>query len=207
MDEMLILLLRKGAHQRPVRLTTSEIGTEAGMSQQNASRRLSELERTGYISRGRDGISLTPRATQELSSLHASLRSAFEGKLEMRGRIVKGLGEGRFYLSLAGYRKAIKETLGFVPFPGTLNIEIDSKHMAARQQLRRMEPFVIHGFKDKERVYGDLFAYRCSIDSLECAIIIPLRTHHGPDLIEIIWPPQHQGALGKKDGDIARVIV
>jgi riboflavin kinase len=207
MDEMLILLLRKGAHQRPIRATTSDIGAETGMSQQNASRRLSELEKDGLIERTKEGMMLTKKATEELSALHSALRSAFEGALDIKGKIAAGSGEGRFYLSLEGYRNEIQRKLGFVPFPGTLNIVVDPDSMLSRQQLRRMEPIVIQGFKDGQRTYGDLFAYRCRLEGLECALIIPLRTHHGPDIVEIICPSDIKRTLGKKDGDTVAVVV
>ena len=207
MDDMLILLLRKGAHQRPVKATTTDIGAEAGMSQQNASRRLIELETVGYIERSKEGIILTDKATQELASLHATLRSAFEGVLELNGTIVAGLGEGKFYISLDGYKKEIRKKLGFEPFPGTLNLRIDPECMPLRQQLRRMEPQIVQGFKDNDRAYGDLFAYDCRIGRLDCAIIIPLRTSHGPDIIEVISASDIKKTLGKKDGDSVKVVV
>jgi riboflavin kinase len=207
MDSMLILFLRKGANLRPVKATTTDIGAEAGMSQQNASRRLMELEAEGYIERRKDGIILTEKAVQELASLHAALRSAFEGGLELKGTIVAGLGEGRFYLSLDGYRKEIRRKLGFEPYPGTLNVRVDPECMPSRQQLRRMEPQIIQGFKGKDRAYGDLFAYNCRIGRLDCALIIPLRTHHGPDIIEVISSFDIKKTLGKKDGDSVKVVV
>ena len=153
-------------------MTTSEIGAGTGMSQQNASRRLAEMESEGYIERGKEGVMISPKGVQELAGIYSSLRQAFEGeRLEMRGKIAKGSGEGKYYLSLSGYRKQIKEKLGFDPFPGTLNVMVDEKSMPARQQLRRMEPFVISGFKDGERTYGDLFAYKCRLENLDCAIV------------------------------------
>ncbi len=208
MDDILILLLRKGAKSRPVRMTTSEIGAGTGMSQQNASRRLAEMESEGYIERGKEGVMISPKGVQELAGIYSSLRQAFEGeRLEMRGKIAKGSGEGKYYLSLSGYRKQIKEKLGFDPFPGTLNVMVDEKSMPARQQLRRMEPFVISGFKDGERTYGDLFAYKCRLENLDCAIVIPLRTHHGADVIEVICAQDIKKTLGKKDGEYVKVIV
>lgn len=208
MDDLLVLLLRRGAHQRPVRITTAEIGAEAGMSQQNASRRLKELEGEGYIRRGKDGLMLSGKARDDLSALYSSLRSAFEGgQLDMNGTIVSGLGEGKFYLSLEGYRRQITQKLGFEAFPGTLNIRLDEADLLQRQELRRMEPVVISGFRDGQRTYGDLFAYRCKVGGIECAIIIPLRTHHGQDIIELISASELKKTLMKKDGDRIEVVV
>lgn len=201
MDEMLILLLRKGAHRKPCRLTTAELGELCGMSQQNASRKLSSLEEEGLIARGKDGITLTAKAHAQLASLYSSMKNAFEGGLlEFSGTIVSGLGEGGFYMSLEGYRRQIRERLGFDPFPGTLNIRLDDNERWKRQRLLENDPIIISGFKDRERTYGELYAYRCRIDDKEGAIIVPLRTHHGPEILELISPTNIKSALGKKDG-------
>ncbi len=206
MDEILLLLLRRGAHIKPFRMTTSEIGAQTGMSQQNASRKLLALEEAGYISRSKDGILLEKKAYDELAADYVVLKSVFEGKrLEIEGRITKGLGEGGFYVSMDGYRKQIKEKLGFDPFPGTLNITVDEAWK--KQSLLQLEPIIISGFRDRDRTYGDLFAYPCRLGDHDCAIIVPLRTHHGPDIIELISPFNIKKELHKKDGDHIRVLI
>jgi riboflavin kinase len=206
MDEILLLLLRKGAHLKPLRITTSEIGAQTGMSQQNASRKLLSLEGDGFIQRGKDGIRLTKRSYDELAAQYVVLKAVFEGKrLEIEGRITAGLGEGRFYVSMEGYRRQIKEKLGFDPFPGTLNIVLDDTWK--KQSLLQLEPIIISGFRDHDRTYGDLFAYPCRLGDHECAVIVPLRTHHGPEIIELISPLNLKKEFNKKDGDRVRVLV
>ncbi|MFH0884960.1 MAG: DUF120 domain-containing protein [Candidatus Micrarchaeota archaeon] len=208
MDEMLILLLRKGAHTKPCRLTTAELGELCGMSQQNASRKISALEEDGLVERRKDGIILTGKGNGELAGLYSSLKNVFEGaKLEFSGTIVRGLGEGSFYMSLEGYRKQIRERLGFAPFPGTLNIRLDDDERWKRQRLLENEPVIISGFKDRDRTYGELYAYRCRIEGKEGAVIVPLRTHHGPEILELICAFNAKTELGKKDGGRVRVKV
>lgn len=206
MDELLILLLRKGAHAKPCRLTTAELGALAGMSQQNASRRISALAEAGMLVRNKGGIMLTAKGYRELAGLYSSLKAVFDGgKLEFSGVIVRGLGEGSFYMSLEGYRKQIRERLGFDPFPGTLNIRLDEDERWKRQSLIDNEPIIISGFKDRDRTYGELYAYRCRVEGRDGAIIVPLRTHHGQEILEIIFPFNAKAELRKKDG--ARVKV
>lgn len=206
MDEILLLLLRKGAYTKNLKITTAEIGQETRMSQQNASRKLLELENSGNIERSKEGIKLTKKSYNELAIEYATLKGFFEGKrLEIDGSITKGLGEGGYYVSMEGYRKQIKEKLGFEPFPGTLNVLIDDAWK--KQCLLELEPIVITGFRDNERTYGDLYAYPCKLGSLDCAIIVPLRTHHGPEIIEIISPLNIKKELKKKDGDKVQVVI
>jgi riboflavin kinase, archaea type len=208
MDEILLLLLSQGAHKRPLRLTTAEIGSQCGMSQQNASRKLALLSEGGYIERGKDGIRLTRRACDEAAALYSALKGVFEGgKLELDGTIVKGLGEGGFYMSLPGYRRQITEKLGFDPFPGTLNVRLDAGEEWKRRQLLEGEPIIISGFRDKDRTFGDLFAYRCSVAGKGGAVIVPLRTHHGPEILELVFGFNAKKALRKKDGDRVKVSV
>lgn len=208
MDEMLLVLLRRGAHRTPIRITTSSLGAESGMSQQNASRKLLLLEKEGYVGRNKEGIRLTKKGCESLAADYASLRKAFEGeRLEIGGTIVKGLGEGKYYLSLEGYRKAVRQKLGFRPFPGTLNVKMDEDDRWKKQQIIQMEPVIIPGFRDRKRTYGDLFSYRCRLGEEECAVVVPMRTHHGPDIIEVIAPVDLKKALGKKDGDRVKVVL
>jgi riboflavin kinase, archaea type len=208
MDEMLLLLLRHGAHLKPIRVTSGEFGAQLGMSQQNASRRLLELERDGYVERKEGGIQLTKKGTGELAGVYSALKTAFEGgKMEIEGTVVSGLGEGKYYLSLPGYRKQIEQKLGFSPYPGTLNVRLDEADLWKKQHILGLDPVLIKGFKDEKRTFGDLFAYRCVLEGQECAVILPLRTHHGAEIMEVIAPFDLKKKLGKKDGDRVRVVV
>lgn len=208
MDEILVFLLRHGAHIKPIRITTTEVGCEVQMSQQNASRRLAELEKKGYLKRSKEGIKLSRKAYNEFADTYTMLKRVFEGKrLEITGTITKGLEEGRYYLSMEGYKKQIKKLLGFVPYPGTLNVNIDEEELWKKRYLLQLEPVVIAGFRDRKRAYGDLYAYRCKLEGHPCALIVPLRTHHGPQILEIISPHNIKKKLRKKDGDKVKVVV
>lgn len=206
MDEILLLLLKFGAHRKPVKLTTTELGSEVKMSQQTASRRLRELEKEGYITREAGNIRLTKKAYEELAEEYSLLKQIFDAKLEISGTVVKGIGEGSYYMGLDGYKKQIREKLGFSPHPGTLNIKLGKEDRWKREQLLAIEPIVISGFTDRERTYGNIYAYPCRLEGKGCAMIFPLRTSHGPQIVEIICPFDIRKRLGKKDGDSIRVM-
>ncbi len=200
------MLLKQGAHKKPVKLTTAEVGAGAGLSQQSASRRLLSLEEDGLIARSADGISLTKKSQEKIAKEFAVLKSVFEERLDISGAIETGIGEGKYYLSLDGYKKQMKEKLGFVPFPGTLNIKLANKEHWKKEQLLATEAIVINGFRSKERSYGDIYAYPCELEGNSCAVIVPLRTSHGPDIIEIVCGFDIRKRFKKKDGDIITVI-
>lgn len=207
MDEILLFLLKKGVHRNAVRLTTTEIGAELGMSQQNVSRKLRILEKEGKINREKSGIRITEQGTAELKDLRASLENAFNSGLVIKGKIVDGLGEGKFYLSQKEYRKQMKGKLGFDPYPGTLNIKLETQDQEKRRQLLQLEPVIIEGFEKGGRKFGDLFAYRGIVDGNECAVVVPLRTHHGQDVLEIASEKNLKKSLGLKKGSQVKVVL
>jgi riboflavin kinase len=201
MDELLLLLLKKEAHRAPIRITTTEIGSELGMSQQNVSRRLAILEEEGVISRDKNGIKISEKGIAQIKDLQATIANAFSPKFQMCGKIVAGLGEGKFYLSHFEYSKGIKKKFGFDPYPGTLNVLLDKHEEEKRRRLLALDPIIIGGFEKSGRTFGDLFAYKAEAEGIDCVILVPLRTHHGSDILEIAAAVNLKKKLGKKDGD------
>ncbi len=198
MDEILLVLMKRKAHTAPVRISTTEIGAILGMSQQNASRRILYLEREGKIIKKDGKILITKTGMEEVADLYSILKGIFEKRtetLELNGDIVDGLGEGKYYVQK--YSKKIKEKLGIGPYPGTLNIKLDKESLLKRQLLREIEPIIIDGFEESGRKYGGLFAYRCEINGYDAAIVIPLRTHHGSEILELIADKRLKEKLGK----------
>jgi len=201
MDDLLLFLLKMEAHKDALRITTKEIGERLGMSQQNVSRRLSLLERDGLIIRDRSGIRISGKGMDQIKDLQAAISNALSPRFQIRGRIVAGLGEGGFYLSQKEYANAIRERLGFDPYPGTLNIRLERDEEEKRRRLLAIDPLIIEGFEKNGRKFGDLFAYKASVEGIDCVILVPLRTHHGSDILEIAAAANLKKKLGRKDGD------
>ncbi|MBU0591841.1 CTP-dependent riboflavin kinase [Candidatus Micrarchaeota archaeon] len=129
--------------------------------------------------------------------------------MEIQGTITDGLGKGKCYLSLDGYRRQIKEKFGFEPYPGTLNLKI-SDPIKVRKYLEQKKYMTINGFCEtgpdgKGMTYGELHAYLCEVDGTPCAIIIPLKTSHEKDTIEIISKENLREKTGKTTNDILRL--
>jgi len=205
MDEVLLFLLKKGGNRKSLRMTTAEAGSELGMSQQNASRRLSLLSKEGLIER-KGGIRITPGGMKRIREHYCVLRKALEGNsVVFRGKIADGMKKGKYYLSLPGYRKEIIAKLGFVPYAGTLNLRLSGRHLDARNEILRQEPVVINGFRTRQRTFGDLFAYPCRVDGRDAALVFPLRSNHPPDIVEIIAEANLRKELGKGRGSMVAV--
>jgi len=205
---ILLLLLQERAHLKPAKISTTALASKLRISQQTASRWLIELEKAGKIARTRDGVALTKAGMDGLRGIYGSLASAFasSSQMEMRGKLFTGLKEGRYYMSQEGYRRQFEQKLGFKPYAGTLNLKLtEPKDRIVLEPSRGTR---INEFDNGARVFGALNAYPCVINGkLTGAVIVPDRTHHGGDTIEIIAEPYLRKALGLKDGDEVKVKV
>jgi len=129
-------------------------------------------------------------------------RSVFEGEglAVVHGKVAAGLGEGQYYISREGYRTQFLQSLGFAPFPGTLNIKLDEPFVPAAKRAIKIE-----GFQDEGRTFGDCRCYRIRLNGIEAAIVRPERSSYPANLVEVIAPVSLREALGLADGDEVEV--
>ena len=188
-------LLSKGARHNFVQITTSSLGKSIKKSQQAASKHILELENGGFIDRVMTGRQLSVKITQkgyaELVNLHSVLGSSLGSSpshLELNGSVISGLGEGAYYMSLNGYTKQFKIKIGYVPFPGTLNIKLNQlQSTQIIQQLDEFHSVMIDPFSDGKRTYGWVKCFHVTLNnSIKCELIRLERTHHDSSVIELI---------------------
>ena len=188
-------LLSKGARHNFIQITTSSLGKSIKKSQQAASTHLLELENNGFIERLMNGrnisVKITHKGYSELVKLDAVLSSSLGSStphIELNGSVVSGLGEGSYYMSLKGYTKQFKSKIGYIPFPGTLNIKLN--HMRDTQSVQRLtdlDGIMIDPFSDGKRTYGWVKCFRAKLNnSFKCELIRLERTHHDNSVIELI---------------------
>ncbi len=208
-----LLLVMKGKRRR--RLKQTEVARDTGLSQQSVSRLLRTLEERGLITRivkGRgEYVEVTSqglRMAEEMAGLATSIVEEDRNILVLEGVVVSGLGEGRYYISMPYYSSMIQKLLGFKPYPGTLNVRLVGESVWKRRQLNAYRTLHIPGFRDEKRVYGGAWLFRAKINGYEPAgIVIPERTSHGSEIIEIVAPEYLRSVLGLKDGDRAVIEV
>lgn len=202
-------LLSKGAKNNYVTITTSTLGKQIGKSQQAASKHLLELEQGGFISRITAGrkvsVKLTQRGHEQISEIYGILKNSLEATpstIDVDGVLVAGMGEGKYYMSLKGYTKQFLHKIGYVPFPGTLNVKLDKKEqIESLRQLANLEGVKIDGFSDGKRTYGWVRCFACKINGkVDAQLILLERTHHDLSTIEIISKAEIRKKLGLKDG-------
>jgi riboflavin kinase, archaea type len=188
-------LFAKGARYNFIPVTTSSLGNSIHKSQQAASKHLLELESDGYIERLRTGLKVSVRITTkghaEMSKIFSILKSSLATSptyIEFRGSIISGMGEGAYYMSMKGYTKQFKSKLGYVPFPGTLNVKLkDKEFIEAKRSLDAYPATMVNGFSDGKRTYGWVKCYPARVNNIiDAAVILLERTHHDDSIIELI---------------------
>jgi riboflavin kinase, archaea type len=212
-----IELLELGAKDRPISITTAQLGQKLGKSQQLASKHLEEMEREGLIERMRSGgktyVKLTRKGISSGASLYSTLSRVY-GKTEMErieiiGTVFSGLGEGAYYVSMKGYKKQFLAKLGFEPFPGTMNLRLDLPvYRKVRRDLGTIKGIHIEGFKDGKRTFGGAECFRAMVnDKVEGAVLVIERTIHDDTVLEIISPTNLRREFKLKDGDPLTVTI
>jgi riboflavin kinase len=119
----------------------------------------------------------------------------------MRGKILSGLGQAQYFISREGYSRQFLEHLGFVPFPGTLNVLLEEPFPAEQPAIR------IEGFAEEGKSFGECKCYRIKINGIEAAVVRPEKSRYPQELIEVIALVQLRRALGLEDDDPVEVIL
>lgn len=203
----------EGALDGAATVTCSGLADRLDASNQTASRRLQRLESADYLRREFTGdgqcLRLTEEGKQALQCEYAEYRRLFEGDTDvaLRGKVTNGMGEGQHYISLPGYTRQFRSKLGYEPFAGTLNVELDDDSVRTRSRMDALDPIEIDGWTGEERTYGPAFCWPAVIETgdgdryEETHVIAPERTHHDVDQLEVIAPEKLRDVLGIEDED------
>lgn len=211
-------LLLCGAKNNFVELTTNEIAKKIKRSQQLASKELLDLEFFGCIKRNKKSkkytIKVTDKGYQQVYDHFLFLKTAvesFKHVIDFEGHIITGMGEGAYYMSLDGYKKQFKEKLGYEPYPGTLNIKLNSMlFVEAKKEMLKYPSINIEGFSDQSRTFGWVKCYPASINdskNINSSILILERTHYDDSIIELIAPFSIKEQFSLKNGDYVKLKV
>jgi riboflavin kinase len=212
---MLLKLAEMGAYRRTAKISTEYLAGKLGISQQTASRYLIELERKSWIQREitPEGslIRVEEAGTRELEKLYANLKviveKTYPPSVTLEGTVFTGLGEGAYYTAKEHYRKQFAEKLGFEPYPGTLNLKLNSDYdIKTRKEIESYPAIEVEGFKNEDRTFGFVKCYPAVIDNkVKGALITALRSHYDVSVLEIISPVFLRKQLNLKDGNKVKV--
>jgi len=234
----LVYLLSNGGKDNYLEITSSQLSKILNRSQQTASKVLIDLEKENLIERVKNnkrfGMKLSQSGFEVLQDIYNILKSSMESSqqqhISFKGKIVTGMGEGAYYMSLEGYKKQFRDKLGYEPFPGTLNVKIEDKfYMNSRKELINYPSIHVEGFKNTDRTFGwvrcypativkdssiQQTAYRPSANPVDGSVpnsnqyimtdvhvLLLERTHHDNSMLEIIGPYNLKETANLKNGD------
>jgi len=210
MDEKFAFALRKiallGGMDDYIAVSSRELGEALDMSQQSASKRILELLDAKLITRDlgarRQRIKLTEAGVEELRKEYNEYRRIFEltDHVTIKGTVRTGMGEGGYYICQKQYMDQFNVKLNFKPYEGTLNIEIDKDDLNKLEIIRNSEGHEISGFTSEGRSFGKVIAYKAKIRNIDCAIVVPERSHYS-NIIEIVCQYHLRRTLSISDGD------
>lgn len=209
---LLRTLATMGAMQKRVRVTTSALSKELGVSQQAVSAALIGLERKGLVERAMAArgqcVKLSKTGIAALKADYLAYKRIFEdeGSVDVAGTVAGGLGEGAYYLARGGYESGLRDMLGAAPYSGTLNLKVGGADLEILEGLREAPGIVIPGFEEGGRTFGPIKCFKASIGGLPAVVVVPSRTHY-TDTLEIVAATRLRDGLKLKDGSPAVVTV
>jgi riboflavin kinase len=201
-----------GGIENKIEISSLELARQIQTSQQTASRQLLELDAEGLIIREmgikKQRIQLTDAGVDLLKQEYVEYQQIFAlpDTIHFTGRVVSGLGEGRYYTEQRGYVEQFKEKLGFVPYPGTFNVEIEQVEKNKLKLLRSYKGLMIEQFTAKHRTFGGVQCFHATIEHHQVVLVLPLRSHYSK-ILEFISPEHLRKALNVTDGDPITIVI
>lgn len=119
--------------------------------------------------------------------------------MKIDGEVTTGLGKAAYFLSQEFYTNEFKKNLGFVPFPGTLNVIVSEKYLDEINEIKNNCQNLIkpdEGFGAVKYIEAKLNEY------ISGAIVFPAKTTHEENYLEFICENKLRDEYNLKDGDI-----
>lgn len=124
----------------------------------------------------------------------------------LSGIIVRGAGEAAYFTELDWVREQCAGKLGFKPYPGTLNIQVDEncfpflKDLQKKPAIELLSPYPN---------FCNARLLPASLSDLQVAIIIPEEgvNIHDKNIVEVIAPVSLKETLSLRDGERVGLLV
>lgn len=201
-----------GAVSNRIEISSHELAKQLETSQQTASRYLLELDNLQMVSRElgikKQLIQITNIGVEFLREEFSQYKQIFEltNQVFFKGKIMSGVGEGKYYTEQKGYVEQFKEKLNFTPYPGTLNVEIEYVERNKLRLLKNYGGIKINEFETKNRTFGSVLCFNAKINNNKAVIVLPIRSHYS-NILEFISPHYLREKLHLKDGDEVSIII
>ncbi len=125
-----------------------------------------------------------------------------------RGTVFTGIGKGAYYVGHPEYKRRMLEKLGYVPYPGTLNLRLSApSDIRRRKELRENKGVRIEPFEHKGERFSGLNCFEGEMNGVRVNLLIVEITHYDDSVMELISPVYLRGELSLRDGDHADVTI
>jgi len=124
-------------------------------------------------------------------------------RILLSGKVFSGGGEGKRFLDLPWVKRQILETLGFIPYSGTLNLRLSEESVKRRKLLEKAHSIKVCPAEG----YFNGVLIKASIGTLECAVVVPEIAGYPKDVLEIIASVNLREKLQLEDGTEVAVSV
>jgi len=120
------------------------------------------------------------------------------------GVVFSDLGQAKAFMSLEWVKSALEEKLGFLPYPGTLNLRLETEQDRGqwRDFLKTAKGIAV---PPPSASLCSARLYPIEIESarrtLRAAVVVPGIGGYPEDKLEVGAPVQIKDALGVQDGD------
>jgi riboflavin kinase len=153
-------------------------------------------------------IQITERGKGILKDEYVQYQHIFEmpTRIHFTGTVVSGMGEGTYYTAQEGYVKQFKERLGFVPYPGTLNVKIKEIEKNKLRLIKHHHAIPVDSFETKYRTFGEVKCFHAKINKKTSSLVLPTRGHYST-VLEFIAKDNLRKSLGLTDGDTVSIII
>ena len=119
--------------------------------------------------------------------------------MKIDGEVTTGLGKAAYFLSKEFYTNEFKKNLGFIPYPGTLNVIVSDKHLDEINKIKNNCENLIK----PDQGFGAVKYIKAKLnDEINGAIVFPAKTTHEENYLEFISKHKLRDQLSLKDGDI-----
>ena len=119
--------------------------------------------------------------------------------MKIEGKVASGMGKAEFFLSQEFYTNEFKKNLGFVPFPGTLNVIVSEDHLDEINEIKDNCENII----EPDEGFGAVKYVEAKINGIiDGAIVFPAKTTHEINYLEVISEKKLRDELNLNDGDI-----
>ena len=119
--------------------------------------------------------------------------------MKIDGEVTTGLGKAAFFLSQEFYTREFEKNLGFIPFPGTLNVVVSDDHLDEINEIKNSCENLI---KPDEGFGAVKYIQAILNDEVDGAIVFPAKTTHEENYLEFIAENRLRDELNLEDGDV-----